>query len=205
MKKILIVDDTIENLEAAKKFFSQNKEYEFLYATNRSEAEKLLPECDALITDIQMPFNNESKEVSGLNGKLLEIEAYHMEKPAISLSQHGDGLIWKSPTFDTTKINGASHYKRWATILVEKFIGKEFSKEEENGDMGVLLDGLPNDKLKSIIGIDTRRSLNKTDSSAWEFGLKVISERLQMMDEKTKELKSKNTPADENSMGFKLK
>ena len=203
MKKILIVDDTPENLKAAKDFFSQNKEYEFLYAVNRSEAENLLPECDALITDLQMPFDSESKGINGLNGQLLELEAYHMGKPSIALSQHGDGLLWSSPTFDKEKINGWKIYDMSITKYVEKFSGKELEEGEEKEHITTILHGLPNDELKSISGINTRYSLSKKDSTAWEFGLKVISERLKMIDEKTKELNSQKS--DEKSVGFKLK
>ena len=56
MKKILIVEDTQENMDAAKAFFSTIKDFEFVYATNRKEAEDLLESVDAVITDRQIPY-----------------------------------------------------------------------------------------------------------------------------------------------------
>ena len=56
MKKILIVEDTQANLDAAKAFFSTISDFEFVFAANRKEAEEFLSSVDAVITDRSMPF-----------------------------------------------------------------------------------------------------------------------------------------------------
>lgn len=52
MKKIIIVDDTNENLEAAKQAALQFPEHEFMFTTSANEAFKMLPSADAIVTDL---------------------------------------------------------------------------------------------------------------------------------------------------------
>lgn len=103
MKKILIVDDTQANLDAAKAFFSTISGYEFLYATNRKDAERYLEEVYAVITDRQMPSKAEiefldcnisehqsfiAKNVSEANGYHLLYTVYLSGKPVVMATEH---------------------------------------------------------------------------------------------------------------------
>lgn len=56
MKKILIVEDAQDNLDAAKAFFSTIPDFEFVYAPDRERAEDLLSKVNAVITDRQIPY-----------------------------------------------------------------------------------------------------------------------------------------------------
>ncbi|MDO8569229.1 MAG: response regulator [bacterium] len=53
--KILIVDDTQANLEAAKKAAEEFKENEFVFVSTASEALRLMKGFDGLITDLFLP------------------------------------------------------------------------------------------------------------------------------------------------------
>lgn len=103
MKKILIIDDTQANLDAAKLFFSKISSYEFLYATNRKDAEKYLEEAYAVITDRQMPSKANvelldcdipeekmtiAKNVSEANGYHLLYTVYLSGKPVVMATEH---------------------------------------------------------------------------------------------------------------------
>lgn len=89
MKKILVVDDTLENIEAAKEFFSSIPGFEFVYATNKEDAEVLLPDAYALITDGNFPYFEGDKEYSPDSGYLLGILAKMEGKPVIMITEHG--------------------------------------------------------------------------------------------------------------------
>jgi hypothetical protein len=94
MKKVLIVEDTQENLDAAKAFFKTISGFEFVYATNKEDAVVALAEADALITDRDMPYFDGAKvDYSPENGYMLGILAKMQGKPVIMLSEHGQLLI----------------------------------------------------------------------------------------------------------------
>ena len=99
MKKILIVDDKQVNLDAAKAFFAQIKDYEFIYATCRSEAEKFLPEVDAVITDCELPYitgetmPTHLEDCMDINGYAIVIHAMALKKPIIMVSHHGNVFV----------------------------------------------------------------------------------------------------------------
>ncbi len=104
--KVLIVEDTQVNLDAAKAFFSTITDYEFVYATNRKDAEKLLEDVYAVITDRSLPSNGEVKfldcetpndgkqyfveNIVGANGYHIMYMAHFLGKPVIMASQHGE-------------------------------------------------------------------------------------------------------------------
>lgn len=104
MKKILIVEDTPINLESAKKFFATISNFEFIYTTNRYEAQQLLSTVDALITDRSIPFcssdtinnysnlrhgENDYKIVLNMNGYDLLAQAVVLGIPRLMFSNHG--------------------------------------------------------------------------------------------------------------------
>jgi hypothetical protein len=104
MKRILIVDDTQANLDAAKAFFSTIPGYEFVYVTNRKDAEACLLEVDALITDRSLPWTDTEQfncEIpSGAskslfpnylqsNGHYLLLKSCLVNKPSIMATDHG--------------------------------------------------------------------------------------------------------------------
>ena len=73
-------------------YFSTIQEgYTFLYAANREQAEKLLPEVDEVITDRGMPFT-EDGEVSDMQGSIVAVLAHHQGKPAVMITSHGDAF-----------------------------------------------------------------------------------------------------------------
>lgn len=61
MKTILVVDDIQANLDTAKSYFSTINDYNFVYASNRRDAEKFLGDAYAVITDGSFPTNSEVK------------------------------------------------------------------------------------------------------------------------------------------------
>lgn len=123
MKKILFIDDTKENLDAAKAFFSTIPGFEFVYATNRQEAEKHLEEVYAVITDRSLPYSetsligcdfpdNEKEDVEynyvQTNGYYLLLKALSMGKPAIMASDHGGMIILEGKLVPSTQIENFS-------------------------------------------------------------------------------------------------
>ena len=105
-KRILVVDDTPANIEAAKAYFSHEPDHEYVYATDRKTAEELLPTVDALITDREMPYQqDEMKENYKLedmdeyklalqtNGYILMAKALEKNIPAIMITSHRDTFI----------------------------------------------------------------------------------------------------------------
>ncbi len=202
-KKILVVDDTPANLDAAKAYFANNTDYEFVYATNREEGEKVLPECDALITDAQMPFNENSKalylrmaseekfvqpaidlkigEIMESNGCLLAIEAYLEGKTAIIVSHHGKSLTTDYLKADT-KIQKIEEYKEKFNGLglswFKKFSGNEFEKPTVNP-------GFYSRRLSSERTVSDE--LSKENSSGWEFAFTKLCEEFKL-NEQPKEI-----------------
>lgn len=123
MKKILVVEDTLENLEVAKLFFSKVVGFEFIYATNREEAEKCIDEVYAVITDRSIPMTTDANfidceltpedcpfgeqevidYIKMANGFYILYKSYFEKKPVIMISDHGNLiLVWpaivESPT-----------------------------------------------------------------------------------------------------------
>ena len=123
MKKILIIDDTQVNLDTAKSFFSKISGYEFLYATNRKDAEKYLEEAYAVITDRSLPYSETSligcdfpEDKKGrvennyiqANGHHLLLKALLSGKPAIMASEHGGLMILNGSVAPSTKMENFS-------------------------------------------------------------------------------------------------
>ena len=113
IKTILIVDDTQENLDAAKAFFDTITDFQFVYATNRKDAENQLDNVDAVITDRRLPANGNVKfldcEVADkdlfLMDSLLEANGYHIlysayfkNKPTVMISGHGNATALFLPS-----------------------------------------------------------------------------------------------------------
>lgn len=200
-KKILVVDDTPANLDAAKTYFANNTDYEFVYATNRQEAEKLLPECDAVITDAQMPFNENSKElyfkmaseekfvqpaidlkvgeIMESNGCLLAIEAYLEGKTAIIVSHHGESLTTDYLKADT-KIQKIEEFKEKFNGLglswFKKLLGNEF--EKPTGNPSFYSRCLSSERTVSD-------ELSKANSSGWEFAFTKLCEEFKLNEKPT--------------------
>ena len=55
--KLIIVDDTVENLTAAKKAANDFPEHEFVFTNSAAEAIKMLPSADGVITDLFFHLN----------------------------------------------------------------------------------------------------------------------------------------------------
>lgn len=68
MTKFLIVDDTTENLDAAKEAAKQFPEHEFVFTNSATEALQQLPEVDGIITDLFFPSEGHQESGHPLNG-----------------------------------------------------------------------------------------------------------------------------------------
>lgn len=94
MKRILIVEDTQENLDAAKAFFKTVSGFDFVYTTNKEDAEAELAKADALITDRNLPyFNGDVEDYTVENGYMLGILAKLQGKPVVMLTEHGQLMV----------------------------------------------------------------------------------------------------------------
>jgi hypothetical protein len=123
MKKILVIDDTQANLDTAKAFFSTIPNFEFVYVTDRQEAEKHFEEAYAVITDRSLPYSatsligcdfpeEETEDVEALtikaNGYFLLLKALLLGKPAIMASEHGGLMIMNGTTAPSKQIENFS-------------------------------------------------------------------------------------------------
>ena len=94
--KILVVEDSLENIELAKKYVADDHEftegYEFIYVTNRKDAEKLLHTVDGVITDRSIPYDAASTYECEVNGYYIAALAINLKKPFIMMTSHGDSL-----------------------------------------------------------------------------------------------------------------
>lgn len=119
MKKIIVVDDTPANLDAAKSFFSKIKDVNFVFCINRKEAQNHLVSADGIITDIDMPFLEPKGHWSAEEGSLLAIYAKSIGKKVVIASEHGSlelGLVDNShPDFIA------------ATQSITQFLDQEFN------------------------------------------------------------------------------
>ncbi len=156
MKKVLIVEDTQENLESAKAFFSTIPGFEFVYATNRKEAESLLPAVDAMITDRSMPFDGipqYSELDAQANGYLLAVNAKTMKKQVVMVSAHGNRA-------GITAVNISSVGFNKIAELVNAYAGREIS-EIEAGNVGRAKFG------SGVFEFEWVDNLSKTSSECW--------------------------------------
>jgi len=129
MKKILVVEDTLENMEVAKIFFSKINDFVFIFCANRKEAQQYLREVDAVITDRDMPFESREKEGSytPVEGCILAIQAKNLEKDVVIISEHGTlqiGIVdEKDSNFSkASKIAEMSLNRDWETVKKEENI-----------------------------------------------------------------------------------
>jgi len=201
-KKILVVDDTPENLDAAKAFFANNSDYEFIYAVNREEGEKLLPNCDALITDRRMPFNDLDKgnrKYEQMNGEILLFESFVQNKPGILVSAHGSVLeIFQNP-LSLGKEKAEAHF---VSEKMDIFLPGETFEEFKNQVLSFT--GRPYETgsdsdhdfrtaLTSFLHVHAEiknvpRSidgLDKTNPTAWELALQKIAEDFSLNEKPT--------------------
>ncbi len=181
-KTILIVDDTPENIEAAKAYFANNVDFNFVYATDRKTAEELLPTVNALITDRQIPYKEDDtleryntfiKDKDELenayisHGYILLAKSAELEIPAIMLSQHGKLMVMKIKDLERAKII-ASEIK-----MIDPY-------SAENDEKGF--------EMNWNYTVDHFNVL-KSDPKAWELGFTKLSEEFKL-DEKPREIKS---------------
>lgn len=92
--KIIIVDDTRENLEAAKVAATNFPEHEFVFFSSAKEAADKLEDCDALISDLFFPNENHN-DGSNLDD-LYTIYRSEMDHPVFwQVVDHYYGGDWK--------------------------------------------------------------------------------------------------------------
>lgn len=115
-KRILIVEDTAENMETAKKFFEGllSSDFEFVYCKNRQEADRNFEEAYAVITDRSIPYNDEhisdaqssqfckdteytKCKLPEVNGTYLMLKAKVQKKPSVLITEHGSLGIGTQP------------------------------------------------------------------------------------------------------------
>lgn len=164
MKKILIIDDTEENLDAAREFFSKITGFEFSFVMNRREAEELLKVSDAVITDGSFPYETEKNfnNSHGLNGHYVLLLASSQNKPGILLSDHGEQFYSK-----IAKSQEAS--KR---VIEEQFTNFDPFDMVRYGEYWNIAK-----TPEIIVELPTRNYTTKKDSSGWEYGWKELQKQ----------------------------
>ncbi len=127
--KILVVEDTAENMAVAKAFFFTIPEHEFIFCTNRKEAEEILPAVDGMISDRSIPFNDdESQECNGIS---LMFQASLLQITAVGVSNHGDTNYW-------VDFNEASCEKNKGYLKVDREHSEEFNKLDFSNSLSLL-------------------------------------------------------------------
>lgn len=178
MKKILVVDDKNENLEAAKAFFSTIFGFEFIYCTNRKDAEKLILEVDAVITDRSMPYDENNyynvipSEIpdytidhnlnffSEVNGDYIFCKVVTLGKPVVMISGHGEddlqiGLFdSKRYTIPVDLLEANAENPSW--FICEKF----FSYTHSGGGGGYAFEVLPHGQISKRETVSWKKAWN---------------------------------------------
>lgn len=155
MKTILIVEDTQENLEAAKAYFSTIPGFEFVYATNRKEAEEFLPISYAVITDRNMPYEGIPKpdfyEIE--NGYHIAVSAKVAGKPVIMITEHGELALGY--------VNADNPNFSKAAELVAQFSGRKMTSDERGQLSGVT-------HIGGVFYLNFTHRVSKKSQKAWE-------------------------------------
>lgn len=174
-KTILVVDDTQANIDAAKAYFANNTDFDFVYAMNRKTAEEILPTVDGVITDRSIPFDENDTERQS-EGSLLFLLAKAFGKEVVMVTGHGGrlgigGHVLKDESQSETIYDE-----------VKTSIGKPFSKNFDSNNptkLELMLFKNVGDKF------DWQEGVNKTSEIAWELGSKDFLKKM-MLDENTK-------------------
>ncbi len=169
MKKILVVDDTQVNLDAAKAFFSTITDFEFVYATNRKDAAGLLEEVDALITDRSLPWTQSElfnckmpKNIDEIfidiylqhNGMYLLMKACLLNKPAILATDHG--------SFDLMYLRNESGCREDASLH------ELMLQMEKNATNNTYWEFGRHPRTTQDFSVQRHKDLSKVDSNAWQ-------------------------------------
>ncbi len=160
MRKILVVDDTESNLAAAREFFSKVEGYEFVYATNRKDAEVFLEDAYAIITDRSIPSNAEvelfdceipeeevemTNAIIQTNGYYLLLRAFLLGKPAVMAAEHGKlGILFADPDQETEilkalldNIARAPSFEHYLALFVSQQDGRRTDITRDGWQEGV--------------------------------------------------------------------
>ncbi len=173
MKKILIVDDTPANLEAAKAYFSKNTDFEFAYAADRKSAEELLPGCDILITDREMPYQQGEKRE---DYKLEDKDDYEN-----ALKAHGYALLAEGAALEKPSLMVSSHQ----TLLFMKLDKLEFAKATVQ--LLKAHDPYSEESFRAAFKVNFQKDfvgeypdIDKADPSTWELVFTKLSEEFNL-------------------------
>ncbi len=170
MKKILIVEDTQANLEAAQSFFATIPGYEFLYAVNRKEAEALIQTADAVITDRNMPYEGIPKNPNFYqieNGYQIALYSKLLGKPTLMLTEHGRlgfGLV----DVDSPGFHSGSEAAKAA-------FGKNISCLDDSGLEDTIMEACHRSGM--AVRIDWRVEIPKTSIEAWKLGWEELQKQ----------------------------
>lgn len=167
IKTILVVEDTVENMEVAKQYFSGIEGYEFIFASNRSEADELLDQCDALITDRSIPYKVEEKEDEA-NGFYLLLKASLLGKKSLMVTSHGNSYGQGVATIDDD-----------SREVVAAMIAKIGKLQVYNPNYTFLSD-FRNSYYKdwaSINWFGMGQGPSKTDSRAWRYAWEELQKQ----------------------------
>lgn len=179
MRKILIIDDTQANLNVAKAFFATIPGFEFVYVTNRAEAEKHLEEAYAVITDRSLPYSETSligcdfpednkswveRNYIKANGHYLLLKALLSGKPAIMASEHGGLMILNGSVSPSTRMENFSLEQTLQRISTEP-IYKDIVNLWEYGNFeGTHIVR----KKETMIAHGAPKDIVKTEEIAWQ-------------------------------------
>ncbi len=188
-KKILVVDDTPANLDAAKAYFANNTDYEFVYATDRKGAEELLPNCDALITDRQIPYQE--------GEKMEDYKGYYKDKPTpddYKIKQEANGyiLLAEAVVSDMPVIMFSSHGSSTFLItLDDKNLAKEVVVKIADMDAYAIPYETVSDPMGTAITRDRDHDLPKENPESWKFVFEKLCKDFKLNEKPTEVSKIK--------------
>jgi hypothetical protein len=177
MKKILIVDDTQANLDAAKTFFSTIPGYKFVYAISRKDAEVLLTDAYAVITDRSIPWSDLEQfnflsegvnkillqEYAKVNGDYVLIMAKLMNKPAIMATDHGK--------FGLMVLKSVEEFKKDTKLL------EILSQMSTNPTPDLYWSFQRNKTVSQGISVKWHEGMSKTYSKAWSLAWEELQKQ----------------------------
>jgi len=177
--EILIVEDTPENLETAKRYFEKQSDLIVDYAEARDEAIKMLNDrkYGGIIVDRSIPRykgdNNRDNFTLQANGWSVAFEAEMKDIPWIIFSEHGDLKFY---------------YPKKKNLDKEEIIKEVYEKHRNDNDTRELMTtifkrfGGKNDKF--LCEHEGIKNWRKADPEAWELAYTRLQEQITKGDKK---------------------
>ena len=185
MKKleILVVEDTPENMEAAKQYFDSVEEIHAEYATNRNEAFSMIDSkrYDGVITDRSIPRCEGDKEDNTFylqnQGFLVGLKSELENIPWVMHSEHGMSLYFAKD--GNNPLNRGAGEKLF-DIYSNPQSSNELKAERRKEGLGFLNNEL-RDQGMDIFSPQAYRieGVTKKDAISWRLSLDMLKKRIQ--------------------------